>query len=87
MVDNGAAMALRSGRSLLPVGVVAIEGRFNRGDAVSILQEDTIIAKGLVAYDFEELQRIIGTQSKHIAAILGYERGDVIIHRDDMVVL
>lgn len=87
MVDNGATMALRSGRSLLPVGVVAIEGRFNRGDAVSILQEDTIIAKGLVAYDFEELQKIIGTQSKHIAAILGYERGDAIIHRDDMVVI
>jgi glutamate 5-kinase len=87
MVDNGAVTALRSGRSLLPVGVVAIEGRFNRGDAVSVLQNNMVIAKGLVAYDFEELQKIIGTQSKNIASILGYERGDAIIHRDDMVVL
>ncbi len=87
MVDKGAANALCSGNSLLPVGVVAVEGRFNRGDSVSVIDCGVVIAKGLVAYDFEELQKIIGTQSKYITEKLGYERGDAIIHRDDMVIL
>ncbi len=87
MVDSGAVEALRAGRSLLSVGVVAVSGRFNRGDAVAVMQGNAVIAKGLVAYDFEELQKIIGVQSKYIMDKLGYERGDAIIHRNDMVVL
>jgi glutamate 5-kinase len=87
-VDAGAERALASGRSLLPAGVTAVDGRFDRGDAVSVLAADGHeIARGLVAYPSDEAVRIAGRRSGEIAEILGYTSRDEIIHRDDLVLL
>jgi glutamate 5-kinase len=88
-VDRGAEDALHSGKSLLPVGVVEVSGSFQRGDAVLIQAKDSgkALAKGLVCYNSEELMQIAGKHSQHIPSILGYDRGDVAVHRDDMVML
>ncbi len=89
LVDAGAVKALQSGRSLLPVGVVSVKGDFQRGDAVNICDASSAqpIGKGLVAYNSDELDKIIGKQSSNISHTLGYDRGDAIIHRDDLVML
>ncbi len=87
--DDGAVQALEQGNSLLPVGVVRVSGEFHRGDAVVVKTKgsDMAFAKGLVCYNSDELRRIIGLHSADIIGQLGYERGDVVIHRDDMVML
>jgi glutamate 5-kinase len=89
IVDAGAVQALQSGRSLLPVGVTSVLGNFQRGDAVTIFAATATqpIAKGLVAYNSDELHKIMGKHSTNIADILGYDRGDAMIHRDDLVML
>jgi glutamate 5-kinase len=85
-VDQGAADALASGKSLLPAGVTRVEGRFERGDAVIIRNGVGVeIGRGLTAYDHEETKAIIGRKSGEIAGILGYFRRAELIHRDDMV--
>lgn len=85
-IDDGAARALQSGKSLLPAGVSAIEGHFERGDAVLIKNTGgRIMGKGLIAYAAEDAQRIRGKKSQEIEQILGFKRRDVLIHRDDMV--
>lgn len=87
-VDEGALKALRRGSSLLPAGVVTVEGRFERGDAVIVQTADgTAIAKGLVAYDAADALKIKGRQSDTIEAILGYRGRDEMIHRDDLVLV
>jgi len=84
-VDDGAAKALASGKSLLPAGVSAIEGRFERGDAVFIRDgKGHVIGKGLIAYNSTDAQKILGKKSQDIEAILGFKRRDVLIHRDDL---
>ena len=84
-LDAGAAKALMSGKSLLPAGVTRIEGAFDRGDAVIIRAADgRELGRGLVAYTADEARRIMGKRSSEIAAILGYEGRDTLIHRDDM---
>jgi glutamate 5-kinase len=85
-VDAGAARALRAGKSLLPAGVTRIEGRFERGDAVTVRDADgTEIARGLSAYSSEDARRAAGRRSQELEAILGYRGRDEIIHRDDLV--
>ncbi len=87
VVDDGAALALRRGRSLLPDGVVTVEGVFERGDAVVVRTRAGIEAgRGLSAYSSADIRRIAGHKSSEIAAILGYRGRDEIIHRDDLVV-
>ncbi len=88
-LDSGAVQALlRDGRSLLPVGVRAVEGKFKRGDMVVCLnQEAKQIAKGLINYDFEETEQIKGCRTGRIESILGYVRDPELIHRDNMVVI
>jgi glutamate 5-kinase len=87
-IDAGAEKALMAGRSLLPVGVVAVEGSFGRGDAVTVRsREGRDLARGLVAYDSEEARRIQGRRSEEIEALLGYRDRDELIHRDNMAVL
>ena len=84
-LDAGAEKALLSGKSLLPAGVTRIDGSFDRGDAVIIRSaEGRELGRGLVAYTASEARRIIGKRSGEIAAILGYEGQDTLIHRDDM---
>ncbi len=85
-VDQGAAAALKAGKSLLPAGITAVAGRFARGDAVSILAADGAeIGRGLIAFDLEDARRIVGKRSGDIEAILGYRGRAEMIHRDDMV--
>jgi len=87
-VDAGAERALASGRSLLPAGVTAVDGQFERGDAVSVLATDgRELARGLIAYAVDEARLIAGKQSGEIAEVLGYSGRDEIIHRDDLVLL
>ncbi len=84
-LDAGAEKALLSGKSLLPAGVTRIDGSFDRGDAVIIRAHDgRELGRGLIAYPAIEARRIIGKRSTEIAAILGYEGRDTLIHRDDM---
>jgi glutamate 5-kinase len=86
-VDAGAARALRGGASLLPVGVRRIEGAFARGDAVVVSDGTRELGRGLVAYDAEEAQKIIGRPSREIEEILGYPGRAEMIHRDDLALM
>jgi glutamate 5-kinase len=84
-IDAGAARALEGGKSLLPAGVVRVEGTFDRGDAVLIRAEDgRELGRGMSAYSHEDAARILRKKSKEIAGILGYEGRSEMIHRDDM---
>jgi glutamate 5-kinase len=87
VVDDGAVGALRRGKSLLPAGVVGVEGIFERGDAVIVRDRAGAEAgRGVSAYSSADICRIAGHKSGEIAAILGYRGRDEIIHRDDLVV-
>ena len=86
-IDAGAVAALRRGKSLLPAGVVRVDGAFARGDAVVIRGPDGAeIGRGLCAYDAEDAQKIVGRSSANIATILGFSGRTEIVHRDDLVV-
>jgi glutamate 5-kinase len=86
-IDAGAVNALRGGRSLLPAGVIRIEGAFARGDAVIVRGPDGHeIGRGLVAYDTDDAEKIRGRSSADIALILGPDNRAEIIHRDDLVI-
>ncbi|MBT5072954.1 MAG: glutamate 5-kinase [Kordiimonadaceae bacterium] len=86
VIDEGAAKALRNGKSLLPAGVVKVEGDFKRGDTVKVTGPDNReIARGLVAYASEEATKIIGIKSSDIEQILGYGGREELIHRSDLV--
>ena len=88
LVDDGAARALRTGRSLLPAGVRDVQGHFQRGDAVSVRAADGVeLARGLSAYDSADAARIAGHRSAEIETLLGWRGRDEIIHRDDLVLL
>lgn len=87
IVDAGAARALGEGRSLLPAGVMAVQGVFHRGDPVVIRgPQGAALAQGLARYDSTEAARIAGRRSDEIAAVLGYEGRAALVHRDDMAV-
>ena len=85
VVDAGALAALGRGKSLLPAGVHAVHGRFERGDAVLIKGPDgRIVGKGLSAYSSEDAERIAGRRTVDIRKILGFDGRAELIHRDDM---
>jgi len=85
-VDAGAEAALRSGNSLLPVGVRALEGDFERGDIVKIVNADhQEIGRGLVEYSSGDALTLLGQQSAAIESLLGYRGRSVIVHRDELV--
>jgi glutamate 5-kinase len=85
-LDAGAVAALNNGKSLLPVGVVAVTGQFRRGDAVMLMDANGAeLGRGLAAYASEEADAIMGCQSEQIQSRLGYRGRDVMIHRDDLV--
>ncbi|WP_316229375.1 glutamate 5-kinase [Bradyrhizobium sp. SZCCHNR1070] len=87
VIDAGAVTALRSGKSLLPAGVVRVEGQFARGDAVVVRGPDMHeIGRGLVAYDADDADRIKGRSSPDVATILGVPGRAEMIHRDDLVI-
>jgi glutamate 5-kinase len=88
VVDDGAKGALIKGKSLLPAGVKSVEGNFTRGDTVSVVLHDGIeFARGLVAYNSTDAKRIAGLKSADIQKLLGNDDRDVIIHRDDLVMM
>lgn len=89
VVDDGAAAALRGkGRSLLPAGVAAVTGVFDRGEAVEVRDAGgERIAAGLTNYASGEIERIRGLRSDRITGVLGYAYGDEVIHRDNLVML
>jgi glutamate 5-kinase len=86
MIDAGAVRALRSGKSLLPAGVIKVEGGFGRGDAVVVRGPDGHeVGRGLVAYDADDAEKIKGRSSADVLLILGYTGRTEMIHRDDLV--
>jgi glutamate 5-kinase len=86
-IDAGAVAALRGGRSLLPAGVIKVDGRFASGDAVIVRGPDGMeVGRGLSAYDAEDAEKIKGRSSADILSILGFGGRREIIHRDDLVV-
>ncbi len=89
VLDAGAVAAVtQRGVSLLPVGVVAVRGRFDRGDVVRCLDAgDEVVAQGLVNYSSAEAERLIGAASSEIAERLGFSLEPELVHRDNLVVL
>ncbi len=89
-IDKGAVEALiHKGASLLSVGICSVSGKFERGDAVDIHCQQTgkIIAKGLCQYSQSTIEQIKGHRSEHFEKIIGYIESDVIVKRDDLVLL
>ncbi|CAB1277521.1 glutamate 5-kinase [Candidatus Nitrosacidococcus tergens] len=88
-LDTGAVNVLcSSGKSLLPIGVIACNGHFTRGDLVSCVDmQNREIARGLINYSAEETNCILGYPSSHIEQILGYVNEQELIHRDNLVLL
>ena len=87
-IDQGAARALNNGNSLLAAGVTKINGSFNKGENVLIVdQNENHLARGLASFNSNEINKIKGKQSKEIEKILGYLSKSEIIHKDDMVML
>ena len=87
-IDNGALIALKTGRSLLPAGVIGVKGSFQRGDTIVIeTVEGTEVGRGLSAYSSDDALLIKGHNTDDILALLGYRGRDEIIHRDDLVLI
>ena len=89
VVDAGAARAVvENGRSLLPAGIVDVNGRFQRGDTISILNSDGAeLARGISRYNSDDLTRIRGLHSAEFSKQLGYDYGSAAIHRNDMILI
>ncbi len=86
IVDDGALNALRGGKSLLPAGVVNVEGNFQKGDAVVVVNGDGAeVGRGLVAYSIDDARLLMGHKSSEIEHLLGYRGVDELIHRDNLV--
>jgi len=87
-IDAGAARALlEQGSSLLPVGVTAVDGVFDKGDCVDIVSPNGVIAKGLCNYTAEEMRLIMGHASSDIESILGFRDFSSVMHRDNLVLM
>lgn len=88
-LDEGAVKAItRMGKSLLPSGVTAIDGKFDVGDSVNCLNpQGERVAKGLINYSSSDMKKIIGRRTSEIEGVLGFKYSDEIIHRDNMVIL
>lgn len=89
ILDDGAVNVLcRSGKSLLPVGVVASTGSFTRGDMVVCkTTSGKEVARGLVNYNYQDTQKILGQPSESIESLLGYKNEEELIHRDNLVLV
>ena len=80
--------ALAGGSSLLAAGIAAVEGQFQRGDAVAIRDaQGQVLAHGLSEYDAGECTRLMGRHSREHAGLLGYSPRSAVVHRDQMVLL
>ena len=87
-IDDGAANALKNGKSLLAAGIKSISGEFDKGENILIADEDNNkLARGLASFSSNEIGKIKGRQSDEIEKILGYASKTEIVHKDDMVKL
>lgn len=87
VVDEGAARVLReSGSSLLPVGIVEVEGPFDAGDAVEVAANGSVVGKGIVEYSAQELSRVMGMKTPQVREQLPHA-ADEVIHRDRFVLV
>ncbi len=87
-IDDGASKALHNGKSLLAAGITRIDGIFNKGENILIIdQKNNQLARGLASFSSDEINKIKGKQSKEIEQILGYFSKTEIVHKDDMVLL
>jgi glutamate 5-kinase len=88
VVDAGAAKALaHGGKSLLPSGVVSVDGKFEMGDVVEVVSKaGVLVGRGISSYSDAEVERVMGRHSGEIEGILGFKTADEIIHRDHLVV-
>ena len=85
VLDDGALSALKDGKSLLPIGVVGVEGTFQKGDAVILKDGAGVeLARGLSAYSSADALKIIGKKSSEIESVLGYRGRNELVHRGDM---
>jgi glutamate 5-kinase len=86
IIDDGALEALQRGKSLLPAGVAGVDGEFQKGDAVIVVNGDaTEVGRGLAAYSSDDARQLMGHKSSEIEDLLGYRGADEMIHRDDLV--
>ena len=87
-IDSGAIKALKNGKSLLPAGIIKIEGNFFKGDNILIVDQDgNDYARGITSFTSNEINKVKGLKSDQLENILGYSTKSEIIHRDDMVKL
>jgi glutamate 5-kinase len=88
-LDQGAVQAIATkGKSLLPAGITRVEGQFEAGDAISLVDSAGVeVARGISNYHHSEVQKILGCQSEEIPQRLGYSGTETVVHRDDLVVL
>ena len=87
-IDGGAVKALKNGKSLLPAGIIKIDGKFFKGDNILIVDLDgNDCARGITSFSSDEINKVKGLKSDQLESILGYPTKSEIIHRDDMVKL
>jgi len=87
-VDDGAEKAIiEQGASLLPVGVTAVEGMFDKGECVEIMGTSGVIARGLCNYHAEEIRKMMGVASERIEEVLGFHDFSSVVHRDNLVLI
>ena len=85
-IDAGAAQAImHKGASLLPVGMIDVQGDFDKGECVEVVADSVVIARGLCNYNSTDLRRVQGLSSQDMAATLGYKDFTSVIHRDNLV--
>ncbi len=89
VIDDGAVQVLRnSGSSLLAVGIVSVEGGFQRGDLVALQSRSgEEVGRGLVNYSADDVQKILGQPSEKIESLLGYIDEEEVVHRDNLVLI
>ncbi|HEV7291240.1 MAG TPA: PUA domain-containing protein, partial [Devosia sp.] len=87
-VDAGAARALLTGKSLLPIGVTKVSGEFERGDSIAVLNPDGAeIARGLAGLDSDEARLVMGKRSDAVLELLGAGNRSAMVHRDNLVLV
>lgn len=88
VIDEGAERALTQGKSLLPAGVVKVNGTFERGDTIAVTNmTGALLARGISAYSADDAKRIMGKKTDVFEEILGYAGRDTLIHRDDLALV
>ncbi|NLZ71372.1 MAG: glutamate 5-kinase [Clostridiaceae bacterium] len=83
-LDKGAYKAILKGKSLLPAGIIRVDGRFDRGSVVQLIYDTEKIAIGIVNYSNTDIKKIMGEHTNKIKKILGYQYSNVVIHSDNM---